>query len=149
MGVMLFPLGMTSAVASATPTVLNATGAALLAHAVAGDPHSGQVFQADPTTSTVRVFTRTVGGGYRQTQSVPVGAGPVSTVYDPTSGHVLTADQRAGTVTTLARGSDGSWRALGSTSVGFAPAVVAVERGSGIVHAASAPGPTAPGRAPP
>ena len=113
MGVMLFPLGITTPVASATPTALTPAGSALLARAVTYDPGSGEVFQADPTASTLRVYRPDGHGGYTQTQSVPVGAGPVSAVFDPVSGHVLTADQRAGTVTTLARSGDGSWGSLG------------------------------------
>ena len=136
----LLSLGVTSPMASATPTALTPAGSALLARAVSYDPHSGEVFQADPTTSSLRVYRPDGHGGYTQIQSVPVGAGPVSTVFDAATGHVLTADQRAGTVTTLARGGDGSWGSLGSTPVGFAPAVVVVERGSGVVHAAGVPG---------
>ena len=97
------------------------------------------MFQADPTHSTVHVYAPDGHGGLTQTQTVPVGAGPVATVFDPASGHVLTADRTAGTVTTLARAGNGSWSSLGSTPVGFSPAVVAVEPSTGVVHAAGAP----------
>ena len=136
---LLLPLGVTPAVAAATPTVLTPAGAALLAHAVSSDPRTGEVFQADPTHSTLHVYAPDGHGGLTRTQTVPVGAGPVATVFDPASGHVLTADRSAGTVTTLARSGNGSWSSLGSTPVGFSPAVVAVEPSTGVVHVAGAP----------
>jgi hypothetical protein len=135
---LLLPLGVTPAVAAATPTVLTPAGAALLAHAVSADPRTGEVFQADPTHSTLLVHAPDGHGGLIRTQTVPVGAGPVATVFDPASGHVLTADRSAGTVTTLARAGNGSWSSLASTPVGFSPALVAVEPSTGVVHVATA-----------